>query len=225
MRLSTLFLITLLLGGLWLLAQRFPYISLSSDDKAHAAYAVLLLALMAGGLATRYRGRGSEMLRHLLSWSVIIVAIITSYGYRDVLLNSPFISSLVPQRAIVSGDGTVAFRAASDGHFYVEATINGTLVQFMVDTGASDITLSAKDAERIGFRLDALTFSRTYHTANGVISGAPVSLESFTVGPILLQNIQASVNKADMNTSLLGMEFFQQLRGFSVQGDVLTLQP
>jgi aspartyl protease family protein len=70
-----------------------------------------------------------------------------------------------------------------------------------------------------------LSYTKDYHTANGVISGAPVILGTMVVGPITLQNISASVNKADMGTSLLGMAFFRQLRGFSVDGDVLTLKP
>lgn len=225
MRFSTVILLLLVAAAIGLLSLRFPYITLTQDEKYHMLYAVPLLVMLGGGALLHYRGKAADLLRHISYWCAIIVIIIAGYSYRDVLMNNRIISSLIPQRAIVNSDGTMTFRVASDGHFYMETRINNVLVKFMVDTGASDITLSESDAIRIGLHPESLAYTRSYHTANGVISGAPVVLDEFVVGTVALHNIPASVNKADMGTSLLGMEFFRQLRGFSVEGDVLVLNP
>ncbi len=225
MRFSTFLLLLTLTGLTALLCWRFPYVTLSSDQKYTLLYTLPWLVMLGSAALLHYRGRGAEMMRHFLYWCTLIIVILAGYSYRDIVLNNRIISSLIPQRAIVSGDGTVTFYAASDGHFYIETQINQVPVKFMVDTGASDITLSLADARRVGLQPENLSYSKSYHTANGVILGAPVVLEKMTVGPILLHHIPASVNRADMGTSLLGMEFFRHLRGFSVDGDVLTLKP
>lgn len=225
MRLSTLVIFLVLICSIALILHRFPYITLTADEKGNVFFALVIAAALFSGVIVHYRGKMGEMFRHIGYWLCVVIVIIAGYSYRDSLLNNRIISSLVPQRAIVNNDGTITFRAASNGHFYVESRINNVLVKFMVDTGASDITLSASDATRIGLQPDKLNYSRSYHTANGTIHGAPVMLEDFSVGPITIPRISASVNKADMGTSLLGMEFFRQLRGFSVEGDVLTLHP
>lgn len=212
-----------LLAGLFV--WRFPYVTFSKEEKERLILTIPVLVMLVSGAMANYRGRGGEMLRHLMLWCIAVIVIITGYSYRDALMNNRIIGSLVPQRAIVANDGTVMFRKAQDGHFYMELSINNVLVKFMVDTGASDITLTAEDARRIGLQPESLAYTRTYHTANGIISGAPVILPEVSVGSISLKNIPASVNKADMGNSLLGMAFFHQLRGFSVEGDVLTLRP
>ena len=66
---------------------------------------------------------------------------------------------------------------------------------------------------------------RIYHTANGTVWGAPVRLNNGEVGPISLQNVQASVNVADMDLSLLGMSFFSRWSSYEVTRGTLTLRP
>ena len=94
----------------------------------------------------------------------------------------------------------------------------------LVDTGASDVTLTPRDARRLGFHLDRLTYDRTYRTANGIVKGARVRLHSLKVGHIVVPDVRASVNSADMNLSLLGMSFISRLSRFEVADGTLTLR-
>ena len=98
-------------------------------------------------------------------------------------------------------------------------------IRFLVDTGASEVVLSPRDAERLGFDLKSLNFNRIYQTANGTVTGAPVRLEEIRIGPIVVSDVRASVNGAEMKRSLLGMSFLGRLGGYRVNGDVLTLSP
>jgi aspartyl protease family protein len=111
-----------------------------------------------------------------------------------------------------------------DGHFVVTAEVNGAPVNFLIDTGASDIVLSPADAERIGYDPARLSFTQRYYTANGVGRGAPVRLDSIAVGSITFDRMPASVNEAPMGESLLGMSFLRELSSYEVRGDTMILR-
>jgi len=97
-------------------------------------------------------------------------------------------------------------------------------VMFMVDTGASDVVLSAGDALRIGITPAKREFTKVYNTANGTMRGAPVVLDSVAIGPIDVRYVDASVAESDLQISLLGMSFLNRLSGYQVSGDGLTLK-
>src|SRR3546814_9792632 len=89
----------------------------------------------------------------------------------------------MPSRAVEVAEGVVEVRAGAGGHFVVTATVNGVPVDFLIDTGASDIVLSLADAQRLGYSPENLSFTRQYVTANGIGRGAPIRLDSLAVGP------------------------------------------
>ena len=132
-------------------------------------------------------------------------------------------AELLPHQGLVS-DAAISFRANAQGHFVVEADVDGTALRFLVDTGASDVSLSPADAERLGFDLAELDYTRRYRTANGMIRGAPVRLSRVAIGPIVLDDVRASVNEAPMKHSLLGMSFLERLSGYEVASETLTLK-
>src|SRR5690606_5149831 len=109
------------------------------------------------------------------------------------------------------------------GHYVIEALVNGTPVQFLVDTGASDIVLTMEDAERIGLHPRTLRFTRRFATANGEVRGAPVILREIRVGQFSLFDVSASVNEAPLPVSLLGMSFLGRLNGYQVENGRLVL--
>ncbi len=207
------------------LVRRFPDAVATRDAQVHAVYLVLL-ATVVGSAVLMGRGiRLKAAIKNALSWIAIALVLILGYSFRHdiVAVKDRILAELLPHRAVETGPGTVAFRAASGGHFQVEATVDGVAIRFLVDTGASDIVLRPADARRLGYDLDRLRFSRIYRTANGTVRGAPVTLAEVTVGPIRLDNVAASVNGAEMSQSLLGMSFLNRLSGYEVSAGVLTL--
>ena len=206
------------------LARRFPDAVATRDGQVHALYYVLLGTVVASALLMGRRIRLKAAIKNALAWIAIALVLILGYSFRHdiVAVKDRILAELLPHRAVETGPGRVAFRAASGGLFQVEATVDGVAIRFLVDTGASDIVLRPADARRLGFDLDRLRFSRIYRTANGTVRGAPVTLGEVTVGPIRLANVAASVNGVPMDRSLLGMSFLNRLSGYEVRGNVLT---
>ena len=112
----------------------------------------------------------------------------------------------------------------SDGHFHVVAYVNGEPIRFLVDTGASDVALSADAAKAIGINLRTLNYSRRYQTANGIIKAAPVILRDVRIKQLRIYDVDASVTQADMGVSLLGMSFLNRLEGWEARGNKLILR-
>jgi len=114
--------------------------------------------------------------------------------------------------------------AEGNGHFVIEATVDGVPVTFLVDTGASDIVLTLDDARQLGFLPQTLDFSQRFQTANGEVRGAPVRLRELRIGQFSLYDLDASVNEAPLAISLLGMDFLEQLGSYQVEDGRLILR-
>ena len=122
-----------------------------------------------------------------------------------------------------TGDELIV-RAGPNGHFMVDAVVDGVEIRFLVDTGASSVVLTAEDAERLGYRLDGLEYSERYQTANGEIRGAPVILPELRIGDLEIEDVRSSVIRAPLSTSLLGMTFLSRLESFEVRDKGLILR-
>jgi aspartyl protease family protein len=189
-------------------------------------YGSILLLVASGVLASRTLNAG-KAIRDIAIWVAILAGLVGIYGFRHELeiLGKRIVGELEPSRGTETAQGAVTYRRSADGHFYIDATVDGQQVRFLVDTGSSEIVLSPADAARVGFRRSDLTFNRQYQTANGTGWGAPVVIPSLSVGAIRFRNIPASVNDAPMSESLLGMRFLDRLSGYEVRGDSLILRP
>jgi len=215
------------IGLVWFLLAAFPQRSLETADWVQVVKLGLILTVAASSLLFIRRLPLGETLRNIGIWAVIAGVLAVGYAYRDDFagIGNRLSGELLPSRPVETGDGAVVLRAGAGGHFVVTAEVDGRPVDFLVDTGASDIVLSPADAERLGFRLDQLTFNRQYSTANGIGRGASVRLGSLAVGPIVFNDVPASVNEAPMGDSLLGMSFLRRLGSYEVRGDRLILRP
>jgi clan AA aspartic protease (TIGR02281 family) len=131
-------------------------------------------------------------------------------------------SALDVARTTAAGD-EILIRTAQNGHFMVNAEIDGVDIPFLVDTGASQVILTAEDAERLGFRPDSLAYNARFQTANGEILGAPVVLRDLRIGDLEVEDVRASVIRAPMSTSLLGMSFLNRLESYEVRDEGLVL--
>ncbi len=214
---------TALVAGL---AWRFPDVLHSAGDWRHLLYLASLLALVSSGVVAARHFDLRRSLKQALAWIALALVLVAGYAYRFELqsVSERVLGALIPSYGTSAGIGSIAFRAGNDGHYRVEALVDGTRIRFLVDTGASDVVLSPADARRLGFDLERLAFTRFYTTANGTVRGAPVSLGEIGLGPIRLTGLRASVNGADMDSSLLGMSFLDRLGSYEVRGDTLTLR-
>ena len=102
--------------------------------------------------------------------------------------------------------GPFVVNADARGHFNLPATINGRVVQVVVDTGASMVALPFEEAARLGIRPGAHEFRHPVSTANGTVQTAQVFLGEVRIGPYMIQNVRAVVMPAGvLDKTLLGM--------------------
>ncbi len=204
---------------------------LDSDQSLRLLYLVLLLAFVAGGLGLS-RGGGGAVLRHLLMWVLIAGALVTVYAYRAPLLRfaAPVLAELDPSRVVevTNADGAqeLVIRRGPDGHFHLDADVNGVPVRFLVDTGASSTVLTLADAERVGMDTAALEYYRPVQTANGIAFYARATLRSLEIGPFRLTAVPVGVMPAEaLSISLLGMNAINRFAGWRVDGNQMVLVP
>jgi len=189
------------------------------DSIARLAYLGLLLAFLAGAVFLR-RGAGiGKSLRQLAIWVLIFALVVIAYDARDSLRGGLF-----PAQATRGADGAIELRRGLDGHFQATVAVNGTPLRFLVDTGASDIVLSLRDAERVGIDVDALRFGGRARTANGIVATAPVRLDRVEFGGVTDRDLAASVNAGDLDTSLLGMAYLDRFASVEIAGDRMRLR-
>ena len=123
----------------------------------------------------------------------------------------------------ISGNGVreVELKRNRMGHYNVTGSINGHTVEFMLDTGATDIAIPASVAQEIGLqKLGRMEFN----TANGVAYGYATRLNDVRVGDIVLHDLSASINpNMDDDIVLLGMSFLKKIE-FTQRGDTLILR-
>ena len=231
MRQSAWFWFALFLGGTILLVlfleNRFPGTLGDPDNQMSLVVKVGWIALLGSSLILGWRLKPKSALRNAAIWAVIFLVVIGFFSFRQdfSMIGSRIMSELSPTQGDMRDDGTIAFSAGPDGHFRIQALVNGSRVTFMVDTGATDVVLAPDDARRVGFDPANLSFTQFAQTANGTVRGASVDLNSLIIGPIDIRDMPATVNGADMSDSLLGMAFLNRLTGWRVSNGVLTLEP
>ncbi len=124
--------------------------------------------------------------------------------------------------ASADGSGKVILTADGQGHFLTTGTVNGASVKFLVDTGATLISLGASDARRIG--IDPRTGERGItNTANGQAQVSRVKLDTVRVGDVTLHNVDALVHQNDLPVALLGMSFLNRME-MQRDGGTMTLK-
>ncbi|HEX6840157.1 MAG TPA: TIGR02281 family clan AA aspartic protease [Stellaceae bacterium] len=120
-------------------------------------------------------------------------------------------------------DTPLTYRADASGHFYVTALVNGAPIRFMIDTGASVVTLTPDDARAAGIFMDSLQYTESMSTANGEARAAQTSLRDVRLDQLFVDDVAAVVMENPMPVSLLGMSFLRRLRGYSIKDGVLTI--
>jgi aspartyl protease family protein len=182
-----------------------------------------------------------QLLREAISWGVVAVVAVAAISHFETLktgaeqmLGLPTASEVAEARRTVrtppatkpvNRDSVVEIEAERNGHFNIEADINGRSIPVMIDTGATMVVLSYEDAERAGLLLSDKDFTRSVSTANGVARVAPVTLDRVSIGNITVRDVPAAVAESGrLGTSLLGMTFLSRLSRFDMRSGRLVLQ-
>lgn len=129
-----------------------------------------------------------------------------------------------PAPTAAGASGEVRLDRAGDSHFYADADVDGANIRMMVDSGASIVALTRRDAEAIGIDVDRLPVAGSARTAGGDVPVRPVMLRSVEVDGIEVRGVAAAVVDTDMGVSLLGQSYLSKLDAVTIEGDTMTLR-
>lgn len=126
--------------------------------------------------------------------------------------------------AVAVSASAALLKLRDDGHYWAHADVDGTHVEFMVDTGASTVALTFRDAQRIGLRPESLDYDWAIRTAGGEVKGASVWIDSIRIGRVEVRGVEAMILRDGLDQSLLGMTFLSQLDSYEFRRGNLILR-
>jgi aspartyl protease family protein len=197
----------------------------AGDQALNFVYLIGCLALVGSALMVRRIPirRGLAM---FAAWVLIFAAVFAVFALRD---DFPALG----KRLVVEtrGEGGVAgtgrqmrIRKSLDGHFHVDARLNGASVAFLVDSGATTTSISAETA-RLAHVVPTGNFPVLVQTANGIVSAERATAASLVVGTIERHDMAVEISPAFGGMDVLGMNFLSSLSSWGVEGEWLVLKP
>ncbi|MBT1451490.1 TIGR02281 family clan AA aspartic protease [Glaciecola sp. XM2] len=141
--------------------------------------------------------------------------------YFSGMLDRQYNPNQAPSSVVTASGVEVRLKQNTMGHYVLNGEINGNTVTFLLDTGATNVSIGAHLAQQLG-----LQPGRRYlaQTANGTVSVAQTNIRELKIGEITLQNVDANLNPGMRSDKiLLGMSALKQLE-WAQRGDELTLR-
>jgi aspartyl protease family protein len=191
---------------------------MTPDDYGRVAYLVLLLVAVGGWTLVANRRQLGKMAQHAAIWVFIFIGAIAAVG-----LWSDIRDDVAPRAAVMEDGGRIEIPRGPDGHYHLTLNLNGTPVDFIVDTGASDLVLSRDDSRRIGIEPSSLAFTGIANTANGAVKTARTRIAEVELGGISEHNVPAAVTDGAMDGSLLGMRYLERFARIEITGNKMIL--
>jgi aspartyl protease family protein len=192
---------------------------------------LLLLALVAifisvlGSMLARPLPVFGKLLRAMGNLGLLATLLLTIAQAARFSSNSDFslaIAGLKEQR--VEG-GETRIPMSPDGHFWVNATINGQPRRFLVDTGATLTALSESTAREAGIEPAELGRTIIIRTANGEVPAKTASIGEVRFGNVVARDLDAVIAAQFGETNVIGMNLLSRLGSWRVEGQTLILVP
>lgn len=198
---------------------------MNADDGISLVWGVAALALVLSSLAARQLPIGKTV-KMAVAWVAIFGGFFVLFLFKDE-------GRVVWQRAMAELSGsveqmdgtTLRIRRHEDGHYWVDARVNGTPVRFMIDSGATTTTVSQEAAKAAGIQTLA-GFPVLVQTANGTVQLQRGRIQTLAVGNIVQHDASILIGGDGLGaTNLLGMSFLSSLKSWRVEGANLVLEP
>ena len=191
---------------------------MNGDQTAEFVYLIAILVFVASAFVVRKVpiGRGLQM---FAGWVVIFLAAFVAFQMKDDIVG--FANQVLDERRAettgVQVGETLEIKQALDGHFWVDARLNGQPVRFLVDSGATTTSLSASAARRAGIEPSS-GIPAIVRTANGTVAVQRGRAERLEVGTIVREDLAVHISEGFGETNVLGMNFLSSLSGWGVEG-------
>ena len=162
--------------------------------------------------------------------ALVLVASVIVPRYAVQMMGRGAAETDAPQTAASVGPNaddtrSVVISPSSNGHFHVEGRIDGHRLNFMVDTGASVIALTERDASMLGIHPSERDYVAMVSTANGTVRAAPIQLGMVEIDDLVVHDVAALVlPDGALSQNLLGLSFLSRLRRFEYSDGKLVLE-
>jgi aspartyl protease family protein len=193
---------------------------MTNDLMLGGVYLLMAIMLVLGTLMTR-REPAAKLITMALTWVAIFAAGFILFTFRDNL-------GWVAQRLRAEAVGTPVQQGqetripmAIDGHFWVDAKLNGHDVKFLVDSGATTTTIDRNTANAAGVDVSARR-DLYVRTGNGVVKVASGRADDLDVGGIKRKDVALEIADND-DLNVLGMNYLSSLSRWGVEGRWLVL--
>jgi len=193
---------------------------MTNDVMLGGVYILMAVMLVLGALMSR-REPAARLLTIGLAWVAIFGAGFILFTFRD---NFGWVAQRLKAEAIgtpVEQGRETRIPMAIDGHFWVEADVNGEPVKFLVDSGATMTTIDRSTALRTGVEISPRA-DQYVRTGNGIIRVSSARASKVEVGGIVRRDVRLQVAEHD-NLNVLGMNFLSSLTRWGVEGRWLVL--
>ena len=193
---------------------------MTNDIMLGGLYILMAAMLILGTLIAR-REPLAKTATMALTWTLMFGAGFVLFTFRDDLSTvAQRLKSEATGAPVIAGD-ELRIPMAIDGHFWVEAQLNGVPVKFLVDSGATMTTIGPRTAADAGVAVSA-DRSQVVRTGNGLVRVAVGRAGSLAIGPIGREHVGVHIaNSEDLN--VLGMNYLSSLDRWGVEGRWLVL--
>jgi aspartyl protease family protein len=191
-----------------------------NDLMLGGVYILMAIMLVLGSLMAR-REPLAKQVTTALAWTVIFAAGFVLFTFRD---DFGYLAQRLKAEAVgspVTEGRETRIPMAIDGHFWVNAKLNGRDVKFLVDSGATMTTIDRETANAAGVRVSAKA-DEYVRTGNGIIRVSSGRAEELSVGGIVRRGIGLQVADND-DLNVLGMNYLSSLSRWGVEGRWLIL--
>ncbi|APE28278.1 retropepsin-like aspartic protease family protein [Aurantiacibacter gangjinensis] len=206
------------------------------DQFAHSVSEIPQSGLLMAAIAAMVLGLfGSLLLRPLPALgktmrvaSTLLLVAVLGLIVLQLSRNDPRFSMAVPAlgypEQVVEG-GETRVQMARDGHFWLEAEVNGHRANFMVDTGATLTAVSQTTAEAAGLEARSGGLPIMLRTANGTVSAQSASIDELRFGNVAARGLDAVIAPGLGDTNVIGMNLLSRLASVRIEQGELILVP
>lgn len=190
---------------------------------------LIALAAVVGGMI------GSAMIRHrvplggllrtlsTLALVAVLVTVVLQLSRFDPRLEVAVPQIGLPEQVVAGGETRVDM--APDGHFWLEASLNGVPARFLVDTGATVTAVSEEVAAQAGLQPRRGGVPVRIATANGAMNAEISSADNLSFGNVEARGVDVVIAPSLGTTNVLGMNVLSRLESWRVEGRTLILVP
>jgi aspartyl protease family protein len=193
---------------------------MSNDVMLGGLYILMAVMLLLGTLMAR-REPAAKLLTMALAWIAIFGAGFILFTFRD---NFGWVAQRLKAEAVgtpVQQGSETRIPMAIDGHFWVDAKVNGKDVKFLVDSGATMTTIDRETAAAAGLPTSGRR-DQFVRTGNGIIRVSSSRADEISIGGISRKDVGVQIAEND-DLNVLGMNYLSTLSRWSVEGRWLVL--